>query len=96
MSSPSLPAYIRGETTNVCCDSLFSNYAKVNNTNRIDFEKLLRAALQNNFFSFEGKISKQIDGAAVGSPLGLTLANTFLCLHEQIWLNECPDEFKPA
>ena len=73
----------------MCCDSLFSNYAKVNNTNRIDFEKLLRAALQNNFFSFEGKISKQIDGAAVGSPLGLTLANT-LCLHEQIWLNECP------
>ena len=80
----------------MCCDSLFSNYAKVNNTNRIDFEKLLRAALQNNFFSFEGKISKQIDGAAVGSPLGLTLANTFLCLQEKIWFNECPDEFKPA
>ena len=32
----------------------------------------------------------------MGSPLGLTLANAFLCFHEQIWLNECPDEFKPA
>ena len=81
----------------MCCDSLFSDDAKVNNTNRIDFEKLLRAVLQNNFFNFEGKIYKQIDAAAVGSPLGLTLANTvFLCLQEQIWLNACPDEFKPA
>ena len=38
------------ETLNVCCDSLFSNDAKVNNISRIDFEKLLRTALQNNFF----------------------------------------------
>ena len=32
----------------------------------------------------------------MGSPLGPTLANAFLCFHEQIWLNECPDEFKPV
>ena len=80
----------------MCCDSLFSNDAKVNNINRIDFEKLLRAALQNNFFNFEEKIYKQIDGVAMGYPLDPTLANAFLCFHEQIWLNECPDEFKPA
>ena len=29
-------------------------------------------------------------------PLGPTLENAFLCFHEQIWLNKCPDEFKPA
>ena len=57
------------ETRSVCCDSLFSNDAKVNNINRIDFEELLRADLQNNFFNFEGKIYKQIDGVAMGSPL---------------------------
>ena len=28
----------------------------------------------------------------MGSPLGPTLANAFLCFHEQIWLNECPEE----
>ena len=33
------------ETISVCCDSLFSNDAKVNKINRIDFEKHLRAAL---------------------------------------------------
>ena len=32
----------------------------------------------------------------MGSTLGTTLANAFLCFHEQIWLNECPDEFKPV
>ena len=51
--------------------SLFSNDSKVNNINRIDFEKLLRADLQNNLFNFEGKIYKQIDGVAMGSPLVL-------------------------
>ena len=75
---------------------MFSNDAKVNNINRINFENLLRAPLQNNFFNFEGKIYKPVDGAAMGSPLGPTLGNAFLCFHEQIWLNECPDEFKPV
>ena len=37
------------ETINVWCDFLFSNNAKVNNINRIDFETLLRAALRNTF-----------------------------------------------
>ena len=59
-------------------------------------KNFLRAALQNNLFNFESKIYKQIDEVAMGSPLDPTLANAFLCFHEQIWLNECPDEFKPA
>ena len=32
----------------------------------------------------------------MGSPLGSTLANIFLCFHEQIWLDNCPVEFKPV
>ena len=65
--------------------SLFSNDAKVNNINRIDFEKLLRAILQNNFFNFKGKTYNQIDGVAMGTPLlGPTLANAFLCFRELI------------
>ena len=31
----------------------------------------------------------------MGTPCGPTLANTFLCFHEQQWLNNCPQEFKP-
>ena len=37
---------------------------------------------------------QQIDGAAMRCPLVPTLKNAFLGFHEQIWLNECPDEFK--
>ncbi|XP_057305452.1 uncharacterized protein LOC130642384 [Hydractinia symbiolongicarpus] len=32
----------------------------------------------------------------MGSPLGPTFANAFLCYHEQNWLNNCPTEFKPV
>ena len=45
-------------------------------------KNFLRAALQNNTFNFEGKIYKQIDGVSMGSPVGPTLANAFLCFHE--------------
>ena len=83
------------ETISVCCDSLFSNDAKLNNINRINFQKLLIAALQNKFFNFEGKIYKQIGGVAMRSPLSPTLVNAFLSFYEQISLNECPDESEP-
>ena len=31
----------------------------------------------------------------MGSPLRPTLANIFLCHHEEIWINDCPKQFKP-
>ena len=31
----------------------------------------------------------------MGSPLGPTLANAFLCHYKKEWLNSCPIEFKP-
>ena len=45
---------------------------------------------------FVGEYYKQIDGVAMGSSLGLTFANIFLSYHEQIWLKNCPCEFKPV
>ena len=35
------------------------------------------------------------DGVAMGSPLGPTLANVFMCHFENIWLENCPAHFKP-
>ena len=84
------------ETINISCDTLFGNETKINNFSTNDFEKLLRMALQNNFFNFDGKIYKQTDGVAMGSPLGPSLVNAFLCFLEQIWLNDCPEYFKPV
>ena len=31
----------------------------------------------------------------MGSPLGPTLANIFLCHHEESWIKKCPMQFKP-
>ena len=31
----------------------------------------------------------------MGSPLGPTLANIFLCHHEMLWLDKCTIQFKP-
>ena len=45
---------------------------------------------------FDNDYYQQIDGVAMGSPLGPTLANAFLSYHEQTWLENCPSEFKPV
>ena len=70
------------KTINISCNSLFPNEAKQNNFSRSDFEKLLRMALQNNFFNSDGNIYKPTHGVAMGSPLGPSLANVFLCFHD--------------
>ena len=48
-----------------------------------------------SFFIFDGKFYEQCDGVAMGSPLGPTLANVFMCHFENIWLENCPAHFKP-
>ena len=37
---------------------------------------------------------QQVDGVAMGSPLGSSLANTFLAHFQEIWFNDFPDGFK--
>ena len=32
----------------------------------------------------------------MGSPLGPTLANIFLCYWEEIWIQKCPKQFRPV
>ena len=84
------------ETIKICCDSLYKNQELLCNTNKNQFQKLLRDSLSRNYFFFDGIIYQQVDRVATGSPLGPNLANTFLAHYEQIWLNDCPDEFKPV
>ena len=45
---------------------------------------------------FNNVYYRQLDGVAMGSPLGPTLANIFLCHHEINWLDNCPVQFKPT
>ena len=56
------------ETIKICCDSLYKNQELVSNINKNQFEKLLRAALCNNYFLFDGIVYQQVDGVSMGSP----------------------------
>ena len=40
------------------------------------------------------KLMEQVDGVAMGSPLGLMLANAFLVHFEKNWLQNCPFDLK--
>ena len=53
-------------------------------------------ATKESYFVFNEILYKKIDGVATGSPIGPTLANTFLCFYENKWLDQCPDKFKPV
>ena len=50
---------------------------------------LLKITIFESFFIFDGKFYEQCDGATMGSPLGPTLANVFICHFENIWLENC-------
>ena len=56
--------------------------------------KLLSFAVKENHCVFNGQLYDQIDGVAMGSPLGPTLANIFMSVLEKGYLNNCPFEFK--
>ena len=64
--------------------------------NRDDFEKLLKLAVLDTDFLFDGKQYKQIDGVAMGSPLGPVLANIFMCHIEDTIFNQCSPSFRPV
>jgi len=83
------------ETINICCELLFERNALVDGLNKDEFKELLTLATTESFILFDNRYYQQIDGVAMGSPLGPTLANIFLCYNEKIWLNDCPTSFKP-
>ena len=85
------------ETINICLDKIFSNSTiTFHGFNRTQFKSLLELATCNSYFTFNNNLYKQIDGVAMGSPIGPTMANLFLSHWEQIWLNICPENCKPS
>ena len=60
-----------------------------------DFRKFLELAVVDTHFIFNNNVYKQIDGMAMGSPLGPTFANIFMCYLEELILDRCPTNFKP-
>ena len=71
------------ETINICLNEPFDKKQCVSNLDRANFEKLLRLATKESYFIFDEAFYKQLDGVAMGSPLGSTLSISFLCYHKK-------------
>ena len=83
------------ETIDICTNTLFKNIEKVEGLSKIEFKELLSLTTKESYFIFNGQLYKQVYGVAMGSPLGPTLANTFLVHFEKNWLQNCLSDFKP-
>ena len=71
------------ETINICTESIYDQNDSIESLNKSEFKELLSLATKESYFIFNEILSKQIDGVAMGAPLGPILANTFLCFYEK-------------
>ena len=78
------------ETSDICAKILFKNTEKVESLSKTEFKEILSVPTKEYYFTFNGKLYKQVDG----SPLGPTLGCAFLYF-EKDWLQNCPSDFKP-
>ena len=83
------------ETLNLCVQNLYRNQTHVGNFTQSSLYSLLKITIFETFFIFDGKFYEQCNSVAMGSPLGPTLANVFMCHFENIWLENCPVHFEP-
>ena len=78
------------ETIENCINELFYNNDTVHNLIKEDLKEILKFASYESFFIFYYEYYCQLDGVAMGSTLGSTLADAFLCHFEKQWLSDCP------
>ena len=74
------------ETIDIAVNLLFEHNPGLNIT-KAELKKLFEFATSGTYFLFQGTFYDQIDGVAMGSPLGPVLANLFMSYYETMWLN---------
>ena len=84
------------ETIQIAADELFSENETVSNLSKDEFVELLTLATKESCFLFNGQYYTQIDGVAMGNPLGPTMANIFMAYFEKKWINDCSLTCKPT
>jgi len=77
------------ETIDICIDRLYHDDTVIPPMiPKDDFRALLQMAAKDSCFMFNGKLYMQLDGVAMGSPLGPVLANIFLCHMEETLMSK--------
>ena len=75
---------------------MFKSEITVPGLNKKEMFEMLSLTLKESIILFDNKYYSQIDGVAMGSPLGRTLANIFLYYYKSNWLEDSPKDFKPV
>ena len=70
------------ETIDIAVNLIFDKYPDLKIT-RQQLKKLFEFATSGTNFLFDGSYCDQIDGVAMGCPLGPVLANLFMGFHEK-------------
>ena len=84
------------EAINICTNTTYSEQDVIEDINKEEFRNLLSLPTKKSYFIFNEVLYKQEDRVVIGSPLGPTLANVFLCFYVRKWLEKCPLEFEPV
>ena len=74
------------ETIDIAVNLLFEHNPGLN-IFKAELKKLFEFATSGTYFIFQGTLYYQIDGVALGSPLGPVLANLSMGYYETMWLN---------
>ena len=77
------------ETIDLAVDLILQDRSDLD-CSRSDLKGLFLQATSQTHFLFDGTFYDQIDGVAMGSPLGPTLANLFMGHHEKNWIDQFP------
>ena len=75
------------KTIDLAVKIFFDNNSNIKITKK-DLKKLFEFATSGTHILFDGNYYDQIDGVAMGSPLGPVLANRFIGFYEKQWLKE--------
>ena len=73
------------ETIDIAVQLLLDNDSNIG-MNRNELKKLFEFATSKSHFMFNDEFFDQIDGVAMGSPLGPLLANIFMGYNEKFWI----------
>ena len=83
------------ETIEIIITQIYGNQRKLQGISKSDFRSMLQITTKGTVFYFDGTYFRQIDGVAMGSPLGPALANVSLCFHVKSWIEDCPLSYAP-
>ena len=71
------------ETINICVNELFKSNSNIHCLNKRQITEMLFSTTKESIILFDIAFYTQSDSVAIGSPLGPSLANAFLCHYEK-------------